>query len=401
MAVFEYKAIDLDASGLAGTVVADTPRQARDHLRERGLTVTHLTECRTDRAPTLLERRRGRAAGHEITAFVRELATLTAVGIPLHGALETLVAQHHRGLGTVIQDLGDRVASGAALAEAMERHPTYFDALCVSITRVGENTGSLDQALRRLAQFREKAQGLRSHVTTALLYPAVVTTVGLAVMVFLMTYVVPNLLDTLVEAQRELPAITMIVKGASDLLLGGWWALLIGLAALVLAVRMVVRSERGHEMLDRLLLKVPVLGELARKENTSRMAVVLAALLESGLQFVDAVRITRSTLRNRVFRRALERYEEAVQAGRDVAGPLAATAVFPPMVVRMLAVGQESGRLEEMLEELARTYDQEVSVAARRLTALLEPLLIVILAVLVGCIAFATILPILEASNVL
>ncbi len=238
-------------------------------------------------------------------------------------------------------------------------------------------------------------------MTTALLYPAVVTTVGLAVMVFLMTYVVPNLLDTLVEAQRELPAITRIVKGASDLLLGGWWALLIGLAALVLALRTVVRSERGHEVLDRLLLKVPVLGELARKENTSRMAVVLAALLESGLQFVEAVRITRSTLRNRVFRRALERYEEAVQAGRDVAGPLAATAVFPPMVVRMLAVGQESGRLEEMLEELARTYDQEVSVAARRLTALLEPVLIVILAVLVGCIAFATILPILEASNVL
>ncbi len=401
MAVYEYKAIDLDASDVAGTVVADTPRQARDLLRERGLTITQVAEHRRDRAAGLLERRRGRLARGETVAFIRELGTLLAVGIPLHSALQTLVEQHGRRFRPVIQFLGDQVASGVGLAEAMSRRPSYFDPLCVSIVQVGQNTGSLDEAMKRLAAFKEKAQGLRSQVTTALLYPAVVTVVGLTVMVFLMTYVVPNLLATLLESGRQLPTITLVVKAASDLLVLWWWALLLGALALALAVKAIVRTEGGHELLDKLLLRVPVLGDLVRKENTSRMAVVLAALLRSGLQFVEAIGITRDTLGNRVFRRALEQYEEAVRAGRDVAEPLAATGIFAPVVVRMLAVGQESGRLEEMLEELSRSYDQEVAIAARRLTGLLEPLMIVLLAVMVGCVAFATILPILEASNVL
>jgi type II secretory pathway component PulF len=287
------------------------------------------------------------------------------------------------------------------LAEAMEQQGAYFDELCVSIVRVGESTGSLESALKRLAGFREKGRRLRSRITTALLYPAVVGVIGLSVAVFLMVKVVPDLLATLTQAGKELPAVTMAVKATSDFIRNWWWALAVGLAAAGAGLKAALRTERGREIFSRFVLRVPVLGELVRKENTSRMAVMMSALLQSGLQFVEAVRITRQTIPNRVFRSALADYEEAVTAGRDVAGPLEASGVFPPMVVQMLAVGQQAGQLEEMLDQLAEAYDQQVAMATQRLTAVLEPLLIVVLALLVGFIAFATILPILEVSNVL
>jgi len=309
--------------------------------------------------------------------------------------------QHHGRFKAVIQTLRDRIAGGAGLADAMAEQSAWFDELATSIVRVGENTGTLETALGQLAEFQEKAHRLRSRVTTALLYPAVVCLVGLAVTVFLMTYVVPQLLSTLTETGRPLPAPTWIVKGASDFLLTWWWAILAAAIGLVIAVKALARTERGRLLLHRLVLRLPLVGDLAAKENTSRLATVLATLLRSGLVFDEAVRVTRGTLRNEVFRRAMDDYEKAVVAGRDVAGPLEASGAFAPVVVQMLAVGQQSGQIEEMLEQLARGYDHEVATATQRLTAMLEPVLIVVLAVVVGFIAFATILPILEVSNVL
>jgi type II secretory pathway component PulF len=370
-------------------------------LRERGLTITQMAPVAASKAGSFRARRRARRDEGEITSFTRELATLLQVGIPLLSAIQTLAKQHRGSFRAVVEQLGDQVATGVGLAEAMEQQGAYFDELSVSIVRVGESTGSLDAALKRLSGFREKGRLLRSRITTALLYPSVVGVVGLSVAVFLMVKVVPDLLATLSQAGKDLPTPTLIVKAISDFIRQWWWALLVGMGATVAGLRAVLRTERGREVLSRFVLRVPVLGELVRKENTSRMAVMMSALLQSGLQFVDAVRITRQTIPNRVFRSALEDYEAAVTAGRDVAGPLEASGVFAPMVVQMLAVGQQAGQLEEMLDQLAEAYDQQVAMATQRLTAVLEPLLIVLLALLVGFIAFATILPILEVSNAL
>jgi type II secretory pathway component PulF len=400
MAVYAYKAVDLDTSAVVGTIIADTPRQARDVLREQGLTLTHLAPV-AETGLGLLRRGRGQRSQEEVVALVRELATLLQAGIPLLGALQTLTRQHRGRFRAVVQKLADQVVAGVSLADAMDRQRAYFDELCVSIVRVGENTGALETALKRLAEFKEKASRLRSHITTAITYPAVVCVIGVAVSIFLMTYVVPNLLDTLTQAGKELPWITQVVKGASDFLLGWWWALLLAVGALAAASRWILSTEKGRVAADRLILRLPVIGDLVRKENTSRMAVVLAALLRSGLPFVEAVRITRQTLRNRIFRLAMDDYEAAVTAGRDVAAPLASSGVFSPMVVQMLAIGQEAGQLEDMLQQLADAYDLQVATATQRLAAVLEPFLIVLLAILVGSIAFATILPILEATNVL
>jgi len=401
MAVFSYKALGAGAALVRGAVTADTARQARDVLRDQGLTITEIAPVQQGSKVTFRQPRAGRRDQVELVAFVRELATLLTAGIPLLSALHTLAGQHRRRLQAVIQHLAGRVAAGESLAEAMGREPAYFDELAVSVVRVGESTGSLETALKRLADFKEKAMRFRSRVTAALTYPTIVCIMGVAVAAFLMTYVVPSLLNTLVQAGKPLPAITRVVKAASDFLVTWWWALLGAIGLAVLAVKAALRSEWGRELADRVILRLPVVGELVRKENTSQIAVVLAALLRSGLQFVGAIRIVRRTIRNRLFRRSLDEYEAAVTAGSDVAGPLAASGVFSPMVVQMLAVGQESGRLEDMLEQLAEAYDQEVSTATVRLMALLEPLLIVALAVLVGFIAFATVLPILEVSNVL
>ena len=401
MAVFEYRAMDVDASAVAGTVIADTPVAARDLLRDRGLTITDVRPVREERKGRLLPGRRGGATRQEVVSFVRELSTLLRAGITLLSALHTLADQHSGRFRAVVQRLADQVASGVSLADALGVHAAYFDSLCVSIVRVGENTGSLETALQRLAEFKEKAQKLRSRVTTALIYPAVVCAVGTLVCVFLMTFVVPNLVSTLRQAGRDLPVVTQFVKGASDLLIGWWWAILAVLAGIVILVRLLLRTQWGLVLAHRALLAIPLVGDLVRKENTSRVAVVMAALLRSGLQFVEAVGITRNTISNRVFRSALDAYEKAVAAGKDVSGPLKATGVFPPMVVQMLAVGQQSGQLEEMLEELASAYDQEIATATARLTAVLEPVLIMLLAVVVGFIVFATVLPILEISNVL
>ena len=400
MPVYAYKAMDMDSTPAAGTIIADTPRQARDTLRERGLAITQISQIEESRKRTVLLHRSRRSSG-EVVALVRELATLLHAGIPLLNALQTLTRQHRGRFHAVVQQLTDHVAAGLSLADAMERLGDHFDEMSISIVRVGENTGSLETALKRLADFKEKAHRLRSRITTALIYPAVVCLIGVAVSIFLMTYVVPNLLSTLQQSGKDLPAVTRAVKGISDLLLHWWWLMLLAAAGIVAGATAILRTEQGRRTADRLLLKVPILGELIRKENTSRMAVVLEALLRSGLPFVTALQITRQTVRNRIYQEALVEYEHAVTAGRDVAAPLEASGVFSPMVIQMLAVGQQAGQLEDMLQQLAEAFEQQVATAAARLTAVLEPLLIVLLAVMVGFIAFATILPILEASNVL
>lgn len=266
MAVYAYRAMDLDSSTVAGTIVADTPRQARDVLRDRGLTVTEVRQAERQ-ARARWFGGVGRRGQGEAVSFIRELATLLATGIPLLWSLQTLSRQHGGRFRAVIQHLADAVAAGTSLAEAMERQPAYFDAMCVNIVRVGERTGGLDAALNRLADFKEKARRLRSRVVTALIYPAVVCLIGLAVCAFLMTYVVPNLLTTLSQAGKDLPAVTQAVKAVSDFLVDWWWLLIACAAGAVLGVRAAVRTEAGRRGADRLKLRVPVIGELIRKEK--------------------------------------------------------------------------------------------------------------------------------------
>jgi len=427
MAVFRYTATQPDATVVTGTVTADTPWQARTDLRRQGLSVHEITPPAPapgslGSAPgsifgTILSglglgrlgdfrrallRGRGHFRGRGgVVALVRELSTLLAVGMPLLEALDSVAKQRRGAMKLVVLELREQVAAGSSLADAMADQPHVFDAVTVSMTAVGESTGGLDGVLEELASFKERASMLKGRIGSALLYPAIVLSLGLGVCVFLMTSVVPGLLESLIEANRELPAITAAVKAVSDALVAYWWLLLGSAAALALGLGAVARTTPGRHALDRLLLKLPGVGELIRKQAVVRIAFVISTLMRSGVPCGQAVQIAQRSTRNLVLRDALGRCEEAVRAGRDIAQALEDTEAFPDTVVQVFALGQHAGRLEEMLERLAMDYDRQVTTAAGRLAAVLEPVLIVLLAGIVGLIAMATILPILEVGRVL
>lgn len=404
MAVYGYTAVHPGAnrSGpIRGTITADSARQARDQLRAQGLSIRNIAEHAPARGRGWLADYFMRRQASKVTSLYQEMATLLAADIPLLRTLDTIARQHNGRFKQSILLMRDHVAAGRSLAEAMATQPALFDELSRHIVEVGENTGMLESGLTHLVTFRRRAAGLKNRIASALLYPCIVLAMGVAVSVFLMTFVVPNLLGVLLESGRDLPFATQVVKGMSDFLLHGWWALLLGAGVVVSAIWAVLRNEAGRLHWHRLQLKIPVLGELLRKQAIARLAMVMAVLLKSDLVFTRALQIAQRTVHNRVLRHALETCEEAVYAGQDIAEALDTTRAFPPLVVQVFAVGQASGRLEEMLENLAADYDTQVDIASGRLTAMLEPIMMVLLAVMVGFIAFATILPILEAGDVL
>jgi len=404
MAVYAYTAVEAGAGRsppVRGTITADSARQARDQLRAQGLTIRDIAQQRPGKGQSLVSFYLDRRQAAHVTSLYQEMATLLAAGIPLLKTLDTISRQHRGRFKRAIMLLRDHVAGGGSLAEAMAQQPALFDEVSRHIVEVGENTGTLEHALTHLVTFRRRSAGLKNRVANALIYPCIVLAMGIAVSLFLMTFVVPNLINVLEESGQQLPFATLVVKGVSDLLLNWWWALLIGIVGIGTAISAILNSERGSWAWHRFQLKLPVIGELIRKQSIARLSMVMATLLKSDLVFTRAVQIAQRTVGNRVLRDALVKCEEAVYGGRDIAQALERTNAFPPLVVQVFAVGQASGRLEQMLENLARDYDTQVDVATGRLTSMLEPLMMVLLAIVVGFIAFATIMPILQAGNVM
>jgi general secretion pathway protein F len=415
--VFAYKAAGDDRRSVSGTLTADSPRQARDLLRARGLRIEQVTEQRARRAtsfqstskPTDIpgntrpDARWRRRPGHQrqVARLIRELATLLGVGVPLAEALYTLSRHNSGRLKTSVLLLRDRVTAGVNLAAAMAEQPRLFDDLCVHITEVGEDAGTLDLSLHRLAEFKERTSQLKSRLGAALIYPAIVLCMAVGVSVFLMTFVVPGILAPLIDQGKPLPLPTQIVKGASDLLVSDWWfgiLMVVGLFALGMAI---MRNAAGRRAFDRLVLKLPLIGELLRKQAVVRLSVVVATLLRSGVTMVRALQVAERSMHNVVLQSAVRTCHTAVMEGRDVAAALETVDVFPPLLTQVFAIGQHSGNLDEILDRLGRDYDAELSLASQRLTAVLEPILILIMASIVLCIALATMLPILEAGDVL
>ncbi|MGB0766892.1 MAG: type II secretion system F family protein [Phycisphaeraceae bacterium] len=402
MAVYAYIASSAGAAApIRGTIAADSPRQARDQLRAQGLSIRELAEQRAGKGASLMSHYLASRQSSKVAGLFQEMTTLLSAGIPLLEALDTITRQHDGRFKQSIMLLRDHVAAGGSLAEAMAQQPALFDQLCLSIVEVGENAGTLDESLARLVEFKRRSATLKNRVASAMIYPCIVMGVGLAISVFLMTYVVPKLLGVLEQSGKPLPFATEVVKGMSDFLIGWWWALGLCVAALIGLFLAFVRSRRGRLIWHRFQLRVPLLGELIRKQGIARVAMVMATLLKSDVTFIRSVQIARKTVKNQVLADALEDCEKAVLAGRDIADALEQSDAFPPLVIQVFAVGQASGRLETMLEDLASDYDTQVELTSNRLTALLEPLMMIVLAVVVGFIAFATIMPILEAGNVL
>lgn len=416
MPVFNYLVLQADSASRRGVLTADSAPEVRRVLADRGFIVLDVRKAgeRSGISRWFLSfdaiwglsfgRRK---ANHRVVAsFASELATLLSVGTPLTEALDLMARARGRDFDVrrsreVALHLRDRIVAGASLAAAMAELPWMFDELCVQLTRVGEAAGSLDVALKRLADFKQRTAQLRGRIGTALLYPCIVLMMSVVVTLFLMSFVVPSILEPLADLGKPLPWPTLVVQGASDLLLGWWWLLAIVGLSIVISLTLGLRTHRGARLRDRWMLAMPLLGTLVSKSIIVRICVVLGTLLRSGMPMVQALEATERTIRNSVFAGAIRQCIEAIRSGRDVGPAVEAVGLFPPLVVQVLAIGQESGQMEEMLDRLATEYDGQVAQAAQRLSVALEPLLILFLASIVLLIALATMLPILQAGDVL
>lgn len=396
MAVYQYQALASPRSLERGMITADSPRSARQQLRSRGWQVQAIEECQEKRRRFVRPRDR-----RKLLSLLRELSTLLSVGMPLLDALQQIARQHRGHFRAVLLDLHDKVSSGISLSESARRHPDVFDDLCVSILQAGEDAGTLDRSLARLAQFKERSYQLGSKLTTTLLYPMIVLILSTSIAVFLMTYVVPSIIQPLEEMGKTLPLPTRIVRSVSGFLVTWGWLCAVCLVLLFVVAALALRNPAIRRQFDRLILATPLLGDLIRKTAIVKIAVVLSTLLSSGIVFLHALKMAIATTRNTILREALLRCEKAVASGSNIAEALQHTQAFPPVMVQVFAIGEESGQLPELLDKLAVDYDQEVATAAQRFTTLLEPLLIISLATLVLLIALATMLPIMEVGNAL
>ena len=419
MAVYSFRARDAAGRMKTGTLSANTPAEGRQLLRDRSWRIERfaaalesrkasgpspLAACLAWLRPGAAARRAGRVA-----EFSRHLALLLGSGVSLAEGLDVLIAQHGGGRSTrnwqaVLRDLRDRVAGGQALSEAMAVHPQWFgpaSGAFLGAVRVGQESGTLDEALAQLALYLKERQTLSARLTTALVYPAILVTLGVGVVLFLMTYVIPQLLTVLEASGKLLPASTEVLKAGSDLLVGYWpWCLILLLAGAA-GLSLILQTDRGLRIWHLLQLRMPLAGPLVRKTLIARFAQQMAMLLGSGVPFVEALATVRRGTRHRILAEELQAIEGALQAGSDIAPALAKSRIFPPLVMHLVAVGQNTGELTAMLGQLKTGYQTEVNLAVGRFTTALEPALIVVLAGGIGFIIFATMMPILEATRVM
>ena len=399
MPEFSYSGVNSTRSLVKGTIVADSPRQARDQLRGQGLAVRSLRESHAARSHRWYPSWAARRARLQWTIGSHELSMLLSAGIPLLEALDTLAAQHRGLFRTAIVRVRDRVASGTALAAAMAENAEVFDVASVRLIEVGENAGTLETVLEQLSDYKQRMSQLGDKVITALLYPAFLVVFGMFATIFLMTWVLPPLLENLQETVKVLPWPTRVAKALSDLVVGyGLW-LLLGLAIAIGILISVVRSKAGKAWLDWFLLRLPIIGPMLVKQNVSRIAMIVGLLSRSGLTLPSAVQLAATSINNSVLRAALETACEDMASGKELSESLERSGVFPPLAVRVFSVGRDTGKLDDMLTRLSDDYNQQLGVASARLTALIEPVLILVLAVFVGFLLLATILPILQAGN--
>jgi general secretion pathway protein F len=342
-----------------------------------------------------------RVPGRDILGFTQQLATLVEAGLPLERALVVLgeVAPSRR-LRQIVQDVTQSVRAGSTLADALARHhPRPFSRLYVNTVRAGERGGVLELALRRLAEHLDAVRELREAIVSALIYPALLAVVGTGAVIFLLTFVLPRFAVILADLGQALPLPTRLVLAASDALIAYWWVLAAAGLALAVAWQAVARSEGGRRQLDAGLLGLPIAGDVLRKVEIGRAIRTVGTLLSSGVPLLGALDVAREGAGNRVVANALGAVHDGVKRGEGLARPMAQTGAFPTLVVHMVRVGEETGRLDDMLGRVAGTYEREVRVAVRRLVATLEPAIIVVLGLVVLGIVLAILLAILSVNE--
>ncbi len=400
MPVYVYKAVDAGRKPSTGVIEAATAKEARMRLLERGLFLLDLRGASSEEEGGRGGfGRRKKAAG--LALLTRQFATLVRAGIPLAEALAALVdVVEDSRLQLVLRDLKESVTQGMSLAEALKRHPRWFGPFYVNMVKVGEESGNMDAVLVRLAEYLHKQAQVGAKVRNALTYPVLLMSVGVLVVGFLVTFIVPRITGVLVESGKSLPAPTVILMAVSGFLSRFWWTLAAGAAGLYVLYKTVVSTDKGGYARDAALLSLPVLGPLLKKSLVSRFSLSLSTLLKSGVPAVESLAVVKKTVGNKLLEEAVGRIHDRIIEGQEISGIMEKSGVFPPLVGYMIAVGEESGRLEEMLEIINEYYDEEIESATARFTSVLEPVMIIALAFIVGFVVLAVLLPIMELGEI-
>ncbi len=416
MANFNYVAMDALGKEVSGVIDASSTNDAVAQLRQAGYFPTSVTEQGAAGAPRV---KRSAAASSSSSAkrvsasgvgkrgikskilmiFTRQLATLIDSGLPLLRGLTVLGKQERDPvLKGTIDRLAESVQGGSTFSESLAAHPRIFNKLYVNMVKAGELGGVLEVVLSRLAEFQEKAQKVKNKVVAAMFYPIVVMFIAVAIMVFLMVFIVPKfeeIFDDMLQGQ-PLPALTTFVIETSRFIQNQFPFIIGGIALFVFLYVAFSRTEGGRQTIDRIKIRVPLFGDLIRKSSISRFSRTLGTLVTSGVPILQALNITRETAGNLVVADAIGKVHDSVKEGESIVQPLEASGVFPPMVISMIDVGEETGQLPEMLLKIADVYDDEVDNAVAGLTSLLEPVMIVFLALVVGTIVIALFLPLIS-----
>ncbi|MGK2907685.1 MAG: type II secretion system inner membrane protein GspF [Desulfuromonadales bacterium] len=403
MPLFEYSGLDSQGRKKSGTIDGPGRKAVSQQLRNQGIYPTELRETsaqrRGHRLSLLFARPRKLPAG-ELAAATRQMATLLGAGLALDDALNTVNEQADQPLlSKTFAKIREEVVQGGTLHQALAAHRHIFPDLFINMIQVGEDSGTLDKAMHRLADFLETQARMRARIQAALAYPVLMTLVGSGVLVFLFAFVVPKITGMLDELGQALPWPTLMLITLTDFLSKWWWLLGLLLIALLVALKRYRDTDQGRLRTDTLALKLPLFGRLQLLIATARFARTLGTLLDSGVPLLRALDIARNLLTNRVLNAAVETATLRVQEGGSLAASLKQTAVFPPMLAQVTAAGEKSGQLEEMLFRVADTYEHQTDLSITSMLSLLEPLMILVMGTIVGFVVLAILLPIFQASQ--
>lgn len=407
MPVFEYTGVDRNRKKANGVIEADGEKAARQKLRKMGIYPQSLTMAGAKQKVSLSSNIDfgsffQKVKTQDVAQMTRQLASLLNAGIPLVEAFTALVDQmEHPKLKKILSQIREKVTEGSKLSDAMRPHSAVFSDLYINMVNAGENSGALDVVLGRLADFTESQSKLQSKVKGAMMYPLIMSVVGTLLIILLMVGVVPKIVEIIKDQGQALPLPTKIVIFISDLFSSGWFlaGFFLAIPGLMFLFKRWKNTERGRLRWDGWMLRAPLFGNLTRKVAISRFSRTLSTLLASGVPMLQAMEIVRTIVDNMIIRNAIEETAASVREGASVADPLKKSGQFPPIVTHMVAIGERTGELEKMLERVADTYDTQVDNTVSALTTLLEPMMILVMASIVGFIVMAVLLPILQMGE--
>lgn len=406
MPVYDYSALDAKGKSVTGIIDAEGAVAARQKIRAAGHFPVKLKEVK-DGATEKRERRAfslsqyfSRIRPAEVAIMTRQLATLIGAGFPLVSALEALMAQFPSpSLKKMVAKIKDAVVEGTSFADALNGFPSVFSSVYVNMVRVGETSGTLEIILNRLAEITEKQEELKSRVVTAMIYPLLIMMVGVLIMIFLFIYVIPNITSIFKDINQELPLPTQVLIGTSDFFKSYWWILFILAVGMFIGIRALRKSAKGRYWMDKNFHILPMVGPISNKLATARFARTLGSLLDNGVSMLPAMDIVKNVVGNVHIAEIIENANVDVGKGQPLHKSLDAANVFPPIAIQMIMVGEQSGNLEEMLNKVGDIFEKEVETSIMRLTALLEPIMVLIMAGMVLFIILSIFLPILEMGN--